>query len=100
MKPSLWLTRLFVIGGLALSWALFAPEASLQRAGNELLGLARALSPAPGRRELDMLLSVGERISMALLSMAINDLGAPAVSLTGSQSGIITDTSHSAARAR
>jgi len=65
---------------------------------NELLGLASALSPAPGRRELDMLISVGERISMALLSMAINDLACPAMSLTGSQSGIITDTNHSAAR--
>ena len=65
---------------------------------NELLGLARQLSPAPGRRELDMLISVGERISMALLSMAVNDLGAPAMSFTGSQSGIITDESHSAAR--
>ncbi len=65
---------------------------------NELLGLARQLSPAPGRRELDMLISVGERISMALLSMAVNDLGAPAVSFTGSQSGIITDESHSAAQ--
>ena len=42
---------------------------------NELLALARQLSPAPGRRELDMLISVGERISMALLSMAVNDLG-------------------------
>ena len=65
---------------------------------NELLSLATALSPSPGRRELDMLISVGERISMALLSMAINDLGCPALSLTGSQSGIITDTNHSAAR--
>ena len=65
---------------------------------NELLALARQLSEAPGRRELDMLISVGERISMALLSMAVNDLGAPAVSFTGSQSGIITDESHSAAR--
>jgi aspartate kinase len=65
---------------------------------NELLGLARQLSPAPGRRELDMLISVGERISMALVSMAVNDLGAPAVSFTGSQSGIITDESHSAAQ--
>jgi aspartate kinase len=65
---------------------------------NELLGLARAVSPAPGRRELDMLISVGERISMALLSMAINDLGHAAVSFTGSQSGIITDENHAAAR--
>ncbi len=65
---------------------------------NELLGLARQVSPGPGRRELDMLISVGERITMALLSMAVSDLGVPAVSFTGSQSGIITDENHSAAR--
>jgi len=65
---------------------------------NELLQLARQVSAAPGRRELDMLVSVGERISMALLSMAINDRGVPARSFTGSQSGIITDESHSNAR--
>ena len=65
---------------------------------NELLGLARQVSPSPGRRELDMLISVGERITMALLSMAVSDMGVPAVSFTGSQSGIITDENHSAAR--
>lgn len=65
---------------------------------NELLRLARNVSRAPGRRELDMLVSVGERISMALLSMAVTDLGAPAVSFTGSQSGIITDEAHTSAR--
>lgn len=65
---------------------------------NELLQLARELTETPGRRELDMLISVGERITMALLSMAVNDLGIEAVSFTGSQSGIITDESHSAAR--
>jgi len=65
---------------------------------NELIGLARRVSPSPGRRELDMLISVGERITMALLSMAINDLGVPAVSFTGSQSGIVTDDTHASAR--
>jgi len=65
---------------------------------NELLALARQVSPAPGRRELDMLVSVGERIGMALLAMAINDRGVPARSFTGSQSGIITDESHSNAQ--
>jgi aspartate kinase len=65
---------------------------------NELLNLARRVSSEPGRRELDMLLSVGERITMALLSMAINDLGVPAVSFTGSQSGILTDDRHAGAR--
>jgi aspartate kinase len=65
---------------------------------DELLALAKQVSPAPPRRELDMLLSAGERISMALLSMALNDLGVPAISFTGSQSGIITTDSHSNAR--
>ncbi|MCB9680295.1 MAG: aspartate kinase [Alphaproteobacteria bacterium] len=65
---------------------------------NELLALAHALAPRPDRRELDMLVSVGERITMALLAMALRDLGVPAVSLTGSQSGIITDERHADAR--
>lgn len=65
---------------------------------NELLALARSVSPNPGRRELDMLISVGERVAMTLLSMAISDLGAPARSFTGSQSGIITDEAHTSAR--
>ncbi len=65
---------------------------------NQLLSLAKEVSPQPQRRELDMLLTVGERISMSLLSMAIQDLGAPAVSFTGSQSGIITTDTHTNAR--
>jgi aspartate kinase len=65
---------------------------------NELLALARSVTHTPGRRELDMLISVGERVSMALLAMALQDLGVPARSFTGSQSGIITDTSHANAR--
>ncbi len=65
---------------------------------DELLALARKVSPAPQRRELDMLLSAGERISMSLLSMAIHELGAEAISFTGSQSGIITNDRHSGAR--
>lgn len=65
---------------------------------DELLEKARAVSRQPDRRELDMLLSVGERISMSLLAMAIRELGEQAVSLTGSQSGIITTASHANAR--
>jgi aspartate kinase len=65
---------------------------------NELLALARSVTQAPGRRELDMLISVGERVSMALLAMALQELGVAARSFTGSQSGIITDTSHANAR--
>src|SRR6476619_3695919 len=58
---------------------------------DELLALAKRVSETPPRRELDMLLSAGERISMALLSIALNDLGVEAISFTGSQSGIITN---------
>jgi aspartate kinase len=65
---------------------------------DELLSLARQVSDSPSRRELDMLLSAGERISMALLSMALNERGVPAVSFTGSQSGIVTNDAHADAR--
>src|SRR5262249_54559775 len=65
---------------------------------DELLQLARSMSADPPRRELDMLLTCGERISMALLSMALQELGVAAISFTGSQSGIITDESHAQAR--
>ena len=65
---------------------------------DELLALAKRVSPNPDRRELDMLLTAGERISMALLSMAIRELGGDAISFTGSQSGIITNDRHVDAR--
>src|SRR6266511_4231195 len=65
---------------------------------DELLALARQVSPSPHPREQDMLLTAGERISMALLSMAIIDLGREAISFTGSQAGIVTDTKHGKAR--
>ena len=65
---------------------------------DELLALAKQVSSAPPRRELDMLLTAGERISMAILSMALHELGVPAISFTGSQSGIITNDSHASAR--
>src|SRR6266403_1845896 len=65
---------------------------------DDLLGLAKQVSPNPDRRELDMLLTAGERVSMALLSMAIRELGGDSVSFTGSQSGIITNDRHADAR--
>ena len=65
---------------------------------DELLDLATQVSPLPPLRELDMLLTAGERISMALLAMAIQSLGLSARSFTGSQAGIITDSSHFKAR--
>jgi aspartate kinase len=65
---------------------------------DELIAAADEVSSAPDPREMDMLLSTGERISCALCAMAINDLGHRAISLTGSQAGIVTDTSHTKAR--
>ncbi|MDX6699459.1 MAG: aspartate kinase [Solirubrobacteraceae bacterium] len=65
---------------------------------DELTDMAFEVSPSPDPREMDMLLSTGERISCALCAMAINDLGHRAISLTGSQAGIVTDTSHTKAR--
>ena len=86
--------------------------ADTKRAGNEvvvvvsamgdttddLIDLAKQVSPNPPGRELDMLLTAGERISMAVLAMAINDLGVEARSYTGSQAGLITDSTHGKAR--
>jgi len=65
---------------------------------DELLDLAHQVSPLPPGRELDMLLTAGERISMALLAMAIHNLGLEARSYTGSQAGVITTSSHGRAR--
>jgi aspartate kinase len=65
---------------------------------DELIAMAEEVSPTPDPREMDMLLSTGERMSCALCAMAINDLGHRAISLTGSQAGIVTDTSHTKAR--
>jgi aspartate kinase len=67
---------------------------------DQLIALAHDVSPAPDPRELDMLLSTGERIACALVAMAINDLGEEAVSLTGSQAGILTDASYTKAKIR
>src|ERR1700750_3344328 len=65
---------------------------------DELIEMAHQVSPHPNRRELDMLLITGERISMSLMSMALSDFGVPAISFTGSQAGVMTDESHSSAR--
>jgi aspartate kinase len=65
---------------------------------DELMAMAHEVSERPHPREMDMLLSTGERISCALAAMVINDLGHEAISLTGSQAGIVTDTSHTKAR--
>lgn len=79
-------------------WQLVVVVSAMGDTTDELLTLAKKMSPNPPRRELDMLLTCGERISMALLSMALQEIGVEAISFTGSQSGIITDTAHSQAR--
>lgn len=65
---------------------------------DELTGLARAISSDPPQREMDMLLATGEQVSIALLSMALHALGVPAVSMTGTQAGIVTESAHGRAR--
>ncbi len=71
---------------------------AMGKATDNLLDLARQVSSAPAGREMDMLLTTGERISMSLLCMALQDLGIEAMSFTGSQVGIITDTVHGRAK--
>jgi aspartate kinase len=73
---------------------------AMGRTTDTLLELADSVSPHPNPRELDMLLSTGERISCALVAMAVHDLGHEAVSFTGSQAGIITDPVHTKAKIR
>ena len=71
---------------------------AMGQATDDLLRLAHQVSQRPNRRELDMLLTAGERVSMSLLAMALHDLGVGSISFTGSQSGILTDATHGAAR--
>ena len=70
------------------------------RTTDELIALAREISDRPPARELDMLLSTGEQVSVALLAMAVQSLGVPAISFTGSQIGLVTDSFHTKARIR
>lgn len=79
---------------LAQKQPLIVIVSAMGKTTNSLIDLAHQVSPQPLQREMDMLLSVGERISMSLLSMALNDLGCPAISFTGSQAGILTNNSH------
>jgi len=75
-----------------------AVVSAMGKTTNQLLEMAKSLSSDPEKRELDMLLSTGERITMALLCIALNDLGIKAISLTGSQSGVITNDRYNDAR--
>lgn len=83
-----------VVATVREGWSVVVVVSAMGNTTNELLALARQVSPSPKRRELDLLVSVGERVSMTLLAMAIEDLGVPAASFTGSQSGIMTDEQH------
>ena len=65
---------------------------------DELIELARRVTPRPSEREMDMLMATGEQVSVALLAMAIERFGVPAISFTGAQVGIVTDTSHTRAK--
>jgi aspartate kinase len=65
---------------------------------DELTGLARAITSNPPQREMDMLLATGEQVAIALLSMALHEQGVPAVSMTGTQAGIVTESAHGRAR--
>jgi aspartate kinase len=77
-----------------LGTKLVVVVSAMGKTTNSLIDLASQVSGNPHQREMDMLLSVGERISMSLMSMALNDLGCAAISFTGSQAGILTNDSH------
>ncbi len=82
------------VAALSAKHPLIVVVSAMGKTTNSLIDLANQVSSHPHRRELDMLLSVGERMSMSLLSMALNDLDCAAISFTGSQAGIMTDDSH------
>ena len=87
-----------VIGRRRAGKSVLVVMSAMGSTTDELIGLAHQISDDPWPRELDMLVSVGERISIALLSMAIRDQGLESISFTGSQSGIITTGEHTRAR--
>lgn len=83
-----------LIEELSAGHTLVVVVSAMGKTTNSLIELASQISAKPSQREMDMLLSVGERISMSLLSMSIQDLGKQAISLTGSQAGILTNSDH------
>ena len=83
-----------LIEELSAGHTLVVVVSAMGKTTNSLIELASQISSRPSQREMDMLLSVGERISMSLLSMSIQDLGKHAISLTGSQAGILTNSDH------
>jgi len=87
-----------VVGYRKKGFSLVVVVSALGDTTDELIELANKINTDPPEREMDMLLSTGEQISVALLAMAIHKLGAQAISFTGAQVGIITDSSHTRAR--
>jgi aspartate kinase len=87
-----------VVGYKNKGYDLVVVVSALGDTTDELTELANKITPEPSEREMDMLLSTGEQISVALLAMAIHKLGCEAISFTGAQVGIITDSSHTRAR--
>ena len=82
----------------AMGNSLVVVVSAMGKTTDSLVKLANAISTNPSRREMDMLLSTGEQVSIALLSMALQELGQPAISLTGAQVGIVTEVHYSRAR--
>jgi aspartate kinase len=87
-----------VVGARRRGFDVVVVVSAMGRTTDELMAMAHELSPMPNVRELDLLLTAGERIAMSLLAVAINDAGFAAASYTGSQAGIITDTAHGRAK--
>ena len=87
-----------VVGYSKKGYDLVVVVSALGDTTDELIELADKINPNPSEREMDMLLSTGEQISVALLAMAIHKLGSQAISFTGAQVGIITDSSHTRAK--
>ena len=87
-----------LVGAREAGYRVVGVLSAMGHTTDELLDLAAQVSAHPHPRELDMLISVGERISNSLCAMAIHDLGHEAISLTGSQAGIVTDTTHGKAK--
>jgi aspartate kinase len=89
-----------ILAGRAAGDRVVVVVSAMGQTTDELIRLAHRVSRTPSRRELDMLLTTGERVSMSLLSMAIQSLGGTAISFTGSQGGIVTDSRQGDARIR
>ena len=87
-----------IVAAKEQGYKVVAVVSALGDTTDELIKLARQITDRPPRREMDMLLSTGEQVSISLLAMAVDSLGEPVISLTGAQCGIITDAQHTKAR--